>query len=150
MFNSALILPIHRSGARAGFTLIELLIVMVVAAILAAIAIPAYTDSVQKARRGQAKADMVEVVQAMERCFTNRTTYLACFPLNALPAPLAASPGGSTGTSRFYGLALADVTAADYSVVATPVNSQANDLCMVLTMRQNGLRETSSTRTDCW
>jgi type IV pilus assembly protein PilE len=134
-----------RSG---GFTLIELMIVLVVLGILAAIAIPAYTDSVRKTRRGQAKADMTTVVQAMERCFTNRSTYLLCFPTNTLPDPLDRSPG--TGPNIFYDLSLQGVTAADYVVRAEPRGDQAQDLCGRLEIRQNGVRTTSSGRADCW
>ena len=42
-----------------GFTLIELMIVVAVLAILAAIAFPSYQEHVRKARRAQAKADLV-------------------------------------------------------------------------------------------
>lgn len=136
--------PLHGRG----FTLIELLIVIVVVGILVAIAVPAYTDSVRKTRRGQAKADMTTVVQAMERCFTNRSTYVACFAGNALPAPLNRSPG--TGPNTFYTLSLQGVTAADYVVRAEPVGDQAADVCGRLEIRQNGVRTTSSGRDDCW
>jgi type IV pilus assembly protein PilE len=128
--------------------LIELMIALVVVGILAAIAIPAYTDSVRKTRRGQAKADMTEVVQVLERCFTNRNTYVGCFAGgNTLTAPLDRSP--RTG-QVFYNLSLQDVTAADYIVRAVPAGDQAGDLCGTLEIRQNGVRTTSSGRSDCW
>jgi type IV pilus assembly protein PilE len=136
-----------RNKAR-GFTLIELMIALVVVGILAAIAIPAYTDSVRKTRRGQAKADMTEVVQALERCFTNRNTYVGCFGGgNTLPAPLNRSP--RTG-QVFYNLSLQNVTATDYTVRAEPTGDQAGDVCATLEIRQNGVRTTSSGRSDCW
>lgn len=132
-----------------GFTLIELMIVIVVVGILVAIAVPAYTDSVRKTRRGQAKADMVAVVQALERCFTNRSSYNNCFAgSNTLPATLDRSP--TTGPNVFYRLSLQGVTAADYAVRAVPDGDQAQDLCGTLEIRQNGVRTTTSGRTDCW
>lgn len=131
-----------------GFTLVELLIAIAIVGILAAIAIPAYNDSVRKTRRGQAKADMVAIAQAMERCFTNRSTYVDCFPGNALPAPLNRSP--TTGPNVFYNLSLQGVTASDYAIRAEPVDDQVGDLCETLTLRQNGARLTSSGRNDCW
>lgn len=137
-----------RNEAR-GFTLIELMIALVVVGILAAIAIPAYTDSVRKTRRGQAKADMTEVVQVLERCFTNRNTYVGCFAGgNTLTAPLDRSP--RTGPNVFYDLSLQNVTAADYTVRAVPTGDQAGDLCGTLEIRQNGVRTTTSGRNDCW
>lgn len=53
-----------------GFTLIELMIVIVVIAILAAIAIPSYRNHVCKVERNQAKADLMDLSQAMERYYT--------------------------------------------------------------------------------
>lgn len=131
-----------------GFTLIELLIALAIVGILAAIAVPAYNDSVQKTRRGQAKADMVEVVQVLERCFTNRSSYDGCFPGNTLTPQFNRSP--RTGANVFYNLSLQGVTATDYVVRAEPTGSQASDLCGRLEIRQNGVRTTSSGRTDCW
>lgn len=132
-----------------GFTLIELLIALVVVGILAAIAIPAYTDSVRKTRRAQAKSDMTEVVQVLERCFTNRNSYDGCFGGgNDLPAPLNRSP--RTGPTVFYNLSLQNVTATDYVVRAQPTGDQADDVCARLEIRQNGVRTTSSGRNDCW
>jgi type IV pilus assembly protein PilE len=131
-----------------GFTLIELLIVIAIVGILAAIAIPSYNDSIRKNRRAQAKADMVETIQALERCFTNRSTYVGCFPGDVLPAALARSP--RTGNAIHYDLDLPVLTAADYAIRAVPRGDQAADVCATLTIRQNGVRTTSSGRTDCW
>ena len=53
-----------------GFTLIELMIVVAVVAILATIAMPSYQEHVRKSRRAQAKADLVELAQQLERHHT--------------------------------------------------------------------------------
>lgn len=59
-----------------GFTLIELMIVVAVVGILAAIAYPAYTDSVLKGKRAQARTALLEVMQQQERYMTQSNTYL--------------------------------------------------------------------------
>lgn len=140
----------------AGFTLMELMIVVAIVGILAAIAYPSYRDSVQKSRRGQVKAEMVELTQILERCFSNANSYGNCFNagnnLAALPE-YGASPRNSTGTDRFYNLSIASTGAApilNYTITATAINDQADDRCANLTINQQGVRGTSSGNADCW
>lgn len=58
-----------------GFTLIELLIVVAVVALLAAIAWPAFMDSVFRSRRADAMAALSAIQQAQERWRANNPTY---------------------------------------------------------------------------
>jgi type IV pilus assembly protein PilE len=58
----------RRRRSRA-FTLIELMIVIGIIGILAAIAYPAYRDYVLRSERVEAQASMMDLVQALERCF---------------------------------------------------------------------------------
>lgn len=132
-----------RAGRSGGFTLIELMIVVAVVAILAAVAYPSYQEYVKKARRGQAKADLVENAQLAERWRTVNNTY-AGFTL-----PIQRSP--RTGGSAMYTVSFVDAAAAgSFRIQAVPQGSQANDKCGTLTINQAGVKTTSSDLLDCW
>ena len=59
-----------------GFSLIELMIVVAVVGILASVAYPAYTDSVRKGKRAEARAAVLNFLQQQERYQTQMNTYL--------------------------------------------------------------------------
>ncbi len=58
-----------------GFTLIEVMIVVVIVAILAAVAIPSYQDSVRKTRRADAKEALTRLAALQERYFFTKNNY---------------------------------------------------------------------------
>lgn len=60
---------------RKGFTLIELLIVVVIIGILAAIAIPKFANTKEKAYVASMKSDLRNLITAEEGYFADNTTY---------------------------------------------------------------------------
>ncbi len=60
---------------RKGFTLIELLIVVVIIGILAAIAIPKFSNTKEKAYIAAMKSDLRNLVTAQESFFADNNTY---------------------------------------------------------------------------
>jgi type IV pilus assembly protein PilE len=120
-----------------GFTLIELMITVAVIAILASIALPAYNDSVRKGRRGQAKADLVELAQTLERHYTVNGRYDANRNGSAYTLPITQSP--KTGTA-YYNIAASTRTQTAFTLTATPTGAQTSDSCGTLTIDQAGAK----------
>jgi type II secretion system protein G len=65
---------------RKGFTLIELLIVIVIIGILAAIAIPKFASTKEKAYLTAMKSDLKNLTTAQEAYFADAVAYTTSFP----------------------------------------------------------------------
>ena len=138
-------MDIKESKALKGFTLIELMIVVAIIGILAAIAYPAYQSSVEKSRRGQAQADLLELVQFMERRYSNRFDYEKTGG-GAPDLPFDVSP--RAGNPAAYDVTVSAVATDSFTLQAAPRTVQAGDSCGTLTIDEEGNR--TPTTDGCW
>jgi type IV pilus assembly protein PilE len=78
---------------RKGFTLIELMIVVAVIAILAAVALPSYTDYITRSKLVEAHTHLADLRVKMEQRFQDARTYVG--------GPCAPTGGGAADVKYF-------------------------------------------------
>lgn len=140
---------------KTGFTLIEVLIVVVIIGVLAAIAYPNYIEQVNKARRADAQAALVELAARLQEYYIDQTptpTFAgasligddAIFP-NTVPLE-------SDDADKYYDLEFTTPpTSTFFKIEAKPVGTMTGDFTFSLDSR--GSKQHSkgnSSPTDGW
>ena len=143
--------------AAKGFTLIELMVVVAIVGILAAIAVPTYTEQARKGRRADAVRAIGQVQLSLERWRAENPCY-GQSGVGTCPTFTASGtyPSAPTATdSPYYTVQFTSPapTATGYTITAAPIagSAQAGDRCgtYTFTMANGVLSKSASGGSNC-
>ena len=139
-----------------GFSLIELVVTMLITAILAAAAIPAYSNYVRKLRRTDAKSGLLNLAASEKRYFLRQHAYSShASDLGYTAFPMALG-SGEYSVAAINPIAATTTTPATYSITAVAVGDQLKDTqCASFTITSSGLQTSQDssnqdTSAVCW
>ncbi len=151
-------LPSHNRqkglGRSGGFTLIEVMIVVVIVGILVAVALPGYQGSMQKGRRADAKAALLDVAGRQEQYMLDRGTYTNDMTDLGFGAdPMESEEGHYTVDATDCSGGTTDLDRC-YLLTATPKagSPQVDDArCTSFILNSNGAKTATGSDTEsCW
>lgn len=144
----------NRASKHKGINLIELMVVVAIVGILASIGYPLYTDQVEKTRRTDGKAKLLEVLEAQERIYSARNTYFTTLTTLGYPVDinLPSDEGFYQITAAQCPGPIALTQCIRLSAAPTAGSPQASDGCGTLRIDSRGIKaETGNlTLAQCW
>ncbi len=133
----------HTEQDQLGFTRIELMVTVALVAVLASIAYPSYRDFIDRGRRAEAQAQLMQSAQWMERFYAENYSYsqntagVAVTDAALFPARYSQSPISGTAA---YSISVA-ATATSFTVTATRTGVMAGDKCGDFQITHTGVRK---------
>lgn len=158
--------PRKPSARSSGFTLIELMITVAIVGILAAIAVPSYASYIAKARRADARTQLVQVAQFMQRFYAANDSFskdrAGIDVIDLIPGSLKQAP---VDGSKIYDLTiplgsapLTNPMGFTLRMVPVATGPMRKDACGSFTLTSTGVRGVlvngvagaSTLRDTCW
>jgi type IV pilus assembly protein PilE len=144
-----------RRRQAAGFTLIELMIVVAIIAILAAIAVPIYSDYITRGKLTEAQNNLSALRVQMEQYFQDNRTYAGTTSTSCgVTMPTTSASNGANTVAKYFTYTCA-ITTSGYTITATGATTQTANF--TFTIDQNNVHATtnangwySGTMTNCW
>lgn len=127
-----------------GISLIELLVVVVIVGILAAVAYPNYRAYVERSKRSEARAALLQIAVNQERIYLNPpNSYTNDLNVLGFDPPFRTASGA-------YQLAIPAADANGFTATATYLDggNEAGE-CLTFTINATG-DKTSAPNSDCW
>ncbi|HET9337588.1 MAG TPA: type IV pilin protein [Casimicrobiaceae bacterium] len=125
---------------QAGFTLIELVMVVAIVTVLAAIAVPIYSDQARRSARAEVQALITTAATRQTQFLVDRRRYADS--MSSLNMSLPTSLSGKYTIA----VATADGPPPTFAITATATGNQAKDKCPSLVLDNAGNR----TPAGCW
>lgn len=145
--------PMLLRARTGGFTLIELIITVAIVAILASIAVPSYSSFIARGKRADARGQLQQAAQFMQRFYSANDAYDSARSgqaiATAMPSNLQRAPADGTPV---YALTIV-ATASAYTLTMAPTGTMATDACGSYVMTSAGSRTVvgnTRTRDECW
>jgi type IV pilus assembly protein PilE len=135
-----------------GFTLLEVMIVVLLVAVLAGLAVPAWRQHLVRVHRSEAITGLAEIAAAEERFYISQGRYadeLAAAP----PAGLGLTPGANARRYSFSVAVAEDGQSFVASATPTRAGGQDSDVeCLAFSIDHRGRRAVNGSRepTFCW
>jgi type IV pilus assembly protein PilE len=148
--NTAMPQSIPRLARERGFTLIELMIAVAIVAILAAVAMPSYTEYIMRSHRSNARTTLVGAAQWMERAATALGSYP---PAVSVTGGVMSVEGGRYTVTVVTAPAGSSPSSFTFTAAPLPGTKQAEDKCGSLAIDQAGRKTVSGaslTAAECW
>jgi type IV pilus assembly protein PilE len=143
--------PHPGSEPAGGFTLIELMIVVAILAVLAAIALPSYSDYIQRSKISEAISNLSDMRTRMEQFYLdNRTFPTACVTTGTTTTKLNLPPA-----QKYFAVTCSNLTATTYTVTATGKPAEGMSSAFVYTINEGNVRTSNGPsgqyhNTSCW